>query len=84
MELLENTTVFDYSVTFTTNYSTITTSVSIWLDDNTGNLSEEARSKAIEAAEASLLSEFNFHVNWCDAKVLLDTYEGQIEAGIDA
>ena len=81
MELLEDTTQFDYSVIFTTDYSTITTSVAIWLDDNTGNLSEEARTKAIEAAEASLLSELNLRPHYCDVKVMLDTYEGQIEVG---
>lgn len=37
---------YDYRVTFVTDYLTITTNVSLELDDTTGNLSDEAYGRA--------------------------------------
>ena len=48
---------YDYNVIFTGNYWSLTTKVSIELDDTTGNLSDEAREQAIERASESMSGE---------------------------
>jgi hypothetical protein len=48
---------YDYNVIFTGNYWSLTTKVSIELDDTTGNLSDEAREQAIERASESMSEE---------------------------
>ncbi len=48
---------YDYNVIFTGNYWSLTTRISIELDDTTGNLSDEAREQAIERASESMSEE---------------------------
>lgn len=48
---------YDYNVIFTGNYWSLTTKVSIELDENTGNLSDEAREQAIERASECISEE---------------------------
>jgi hypothetical protein len=48
---------YDYNVIFTGNYWSLTTKISIELDEHTGNLSDEAREQAIERASESISEE---------------------------
>jgi hypothetical protein len=48
---------YDYNVIFTGNYWSLTTRISIELDDTTGNLSDDAREQAIERASESMSGE---------------------------
>lgn len=48
---------YDYNIIFTGNYWSLTTKISIDLDDTTGNLSDEARDLAIERASESISEE---------------------------
>jgi len=48
---------YDYNVIFTGNYWSLTTKISIELDENTGNLSDEAREQAIERASECISQE---------------------------
>lgn len=48
---------YDYNVIFTGNYWSLTTKISIELDENTGNLSDEAREQAIERASECISEE---------------------------
>ena len=48
---------YDYNVIFTGNYWSLTTKVSIDLDDTTGNLSDDAREQAIERASECISEE---------------------------
>ena len=47
-----------YRVTMTTDYLTVSTTVSLMLDEYTGNLSDDARDQAIIEADASIEYEF--------------------------
>ena len=48
---------YDYNVIFTGNYWSLTTKISIDLDDTTGNLSDDARELAIERASECISEE---------------------------
>jgi hypothetical protein len=48
---------YDYNVIFTGNYWSLTTRISIDLDEHTGNLSDDARELAIEQASESISGE---------------------------
>jgi hypothetical protein len=48
---------YEYTVQFVGNYWVITTPVQIELDETEGNLSEEARDKAVEDADSLFLEE---------------------------
>jgi hypothetical protein len=48
---------YDYNVIFTGNYWSLTTRISIDLDDTTGNLSDDAREQAIERASERMSGE---------------------------
>lgn len=48
---------YDYNVIFTGNYWSLTTKISIELDEHTGNLSDEAREQAIERASECISEE---------------------------
>jgi hypothetical protein len=50
-------TEYDYNVIFTGNYWSLTTKISIELDEHTGNLSDEAREQAIERASECISEE---------------------------
>lgn len=50
-------TEYDYNVIFTGNYWSLTTKISIELDEYTGNLSDEAREQAIERASECISEE---------------------------
>lgn len=45
---------YEYRVTMVVDYLTVTTNISLMLDDNTGNLSSEARDQAIIEADAAI------------------------------
>ena len=47
-----------YRVTMTTDYLAVSTTVSLMLDEYTGNLSDDARDQAIIEADASIEYEF--------------------------
>ena len=48
---------YDYNVIFTGNYWSLTTKISIDLDDTTGNLSDEARELALDRANEAIRGE---------------------------
>jgi hypothetical protein len=48
---------YDYNVEFVGNYWVLTTKISVELDENTGNMSEEARDKAEYEANLSIRGE---------------------------
>ena len=48
---------YDYNVIFTGNYWSLTTRISIDLDDTTGNLSDEARELAEDRANEAIRGE---------------------------
>jgi len=52
-----DTTEYDYNVIFTGNYWSLTTKISIDLDDTTGNLSDEARELAGDRANEAIREE---------------------------
>jgi hypothetical protein len=52
---------YDYNVIFTGNYWSLTTRISIDLDDTTGNLSDEAREEAIDRAAGSIQEELGIN-----------------------
>ena len=49
---------YHYRVTMTTDYLAVSTTVSLMLDEYTGNLSDDARDQAIIEADASIEYEF--------------------------
>jgi hypothetical protein len=57
----KNTTEYDYNVQFVGNYWVLTTKVSIELEDTVGNMSEEAKEKAVEFASNSILEELGIY-----------------------
>lgn len=68
-----------YRVTMTTDYLTVSTTVSLMLDEYTGNLSETARDQAIVEADASIEYEFgrklSARANEITVTLLLDDEE---------
>lgn len=54
-------TEYDYNVIFTGNYWSLTTRISIDLDENTGNLSDEAREEAEERAAEAIQGELGIN-----------------------
>ena len=48
---------YDYNVIFTGNYWSLTTKISIYLDDTTGNLIDEAREEALDRANEAIRGE---------------------------
>ena len=66
-------TQYEYQVTLVTDYSTITTGTALWLDDNQGNMSSEAREQAIKNAVAAIKDELGItgDLNYWDTQVKL-------------
>jgi hypothetical protein len=54
---MNDTKEYEYNVIFTGNYWSLTTKISIDLDDTTGNLSEEARELAENRANEAIREE---------------------------
>jgi hypothetical protein len=54
---MKDTKEYEYNVIFTGNYWSLTTKISIDLDDTTGNLSEEARELAENRANEAIREE---------------------------
>ena len=52
---------YDYNVIFTGNYWSLTTRISIDLDETTGNLSDEAREEAEERASEAIRQELGIN-----------------------
>ena len=52
---------YDYNVIFTGNYWSLTTRISIDLDDTTGNLSDDAREEALDRAAGSIQEELGIN-----------------------
>jgi hypothetical protein len=70
---------YDYNVIFTGNYWSLTTRISIDLDDTTGNLSDEAREEAIDRANEAIRGELGIDpINFAhstNVSLLLDDEE---------
>jgi hypothetical protein len=54
-------TEYDYNVIFTGNYWSLTTRISIELDDTTGNLSDDAREEALDRAAGAIQEELGIN-----------------------
>jgi hypothetical protein len=52
---------YDYNVIFTGNYWSLTTKISIELEEETGNLSDDAREEAIDRAAGSIQEELGIN-----------------------
>ena len=52
---------YDYNVIFTGNYWSLTTRISIDLEDTTGNLSDEAREEALDRAAGAIQEELGIN-----------------------
>jgi hypothetical protein len=52
---------YDYNVIFTGNYWSLTTRISIDLDEHTGNLSDEAREEALDRAAGAIQEELGIN-----------------------
>jgi hypothetical protein len=52
---------YDYNVIFTGNYWSLTTRISIELDDTTGNLSDDAREEALDRAAGAIQEELGIN-----------------------
>jgi hypothetical protein len=74
---------YDYNVIFTGNYWSLTTRISIELDDTTGNLSDEAREQAEERANEAIRGELGIDpINFAhsiNVALLLDDEEIWLE-----
>jgi hypothetical protein len=72
-----------YRVAMTTDYLNVTTTVSLMLDEHTGNLSETAREQAIVEADASIEYEFgrklSARANDVTVTLLLDDEEVELD-----
>ena len=70
---------YDYNVEFIGNYWVLTTKVSVELDENTGNMSETARERAEEEANAAIFGELGIdplnHAHSCLVTLILDGEE---------
>lgn len=65
---------YEYEVTLVKDYLTITTGTALWLDDQQGNLSDEAREQAIKNAITNIKDELGITadtLNYCDSQVKL-------------
>lgn len=71
--ITENVTQYEYVVTLVTDFSTITTGTALWLDDNQGNMSSEAREQAIKNAVGAIKDELGItgDLNYWDTQVKL-------------
>lgn len=68
-------TQYEYEVTIVTDYLTITTGTALWLDDQQGNLSSEARETAVNQAIKAIKDELgirNLDYNQTIVKLMLD------------
>lgn len=74
---------YDYNVIFTGNYWSLTTRISIDLDDTTGNLSDEARELALDRASECISQELGIDpINFAHSSnvaLLLDDEEIWLE-----
>lgn len=71
---MKDLTQYEYKVTLVTDYCTITTGTALWLDDNQGNCSDEAREQAIKNAIAAIKDELGITsdtMNYWDSEVKL-------------
>lgn len=70
---------YDYNVEFIGNYWVLTTRISIELDENTGNMSETARERAEEQANAAIFGELGIdplnYAHSCLVTLILDGEE---------
>jgi len=74
---------YDYNVIFTGNYWSLTTRISIDLDDTTGNLSDDARELALDRANEAIREELGIDpINFAHSihvSLLLDDEEISLE-----
>lgn len=74
---------YDYNVIFTGNYWSLTTRISIDLDDTTGNLSDEAREEALDRAAGAIQEELGINplafAHSTNVALLLDNEEIWLE-----
>lgn len=74
---------YDYNVIFTGNYWSLTTRISIDLEDTTGNLSDEAREEALGRASEAIRGELGIDpINFAhstNVALLLDDEEIWLE-----
>jgi hypothetical protein len=74
---------YDYNVIFTGNYWSLTTRISIDLDDTTGNLSDDARELALDRANDAIREELGIDpINFAhstNVSLLLDGEEIWLE-----
>ena len=70
--MLKEYTQYNYTITLVSDYFSATTRVTLDLDDNTGNLSDEARDRAITEAYEIMENELGKTTNWKDAEVVLN------------
>lgn len=77
--VMNELTEYEYTVTLVTDYSTITTGVSLWLSDTQDNLSPEAREAAIRDALIAIKNELGItgELQYCDANVKLIHLTGE-------
>ena len=74
---------YDYNVIFTGNYWSLTTRISIDLDEYTGNLSDEAREEAVDRAAGAIQEELGINplafAHSSNVALLLDNEEIWLE-----
>lgn len=74
---------YDYNVIFTGNYWSLTTRISIDLDEHTGNLSDEAREEALDRAAGAIQEEIGINplafAHSSNVALLLDNEEIWLE-----
>ncbi len=74
---------YDYNVIFTGNYWSLTTKISIDLEDTTGNLSDEAREEALDRAAGAIQEELGINplafAHSTNVALLLDNEEIWLE-----
>ena len=74
---------YDYNVIFTGNYWSLTTRISIDLDDTTGNLSDDAREEALDRAAGAIQEELGINLlafaHSTNVALLLDNEEIWLE-----
>lgn len=74
---------YDYNVIFTGNYWSLTTRISIDLDEHTGNLSDDAREEALDRAAGAIQEELGINplafAHSTNVALLLDNEEIWLE-----
>ncbi len=69
---------YDYNVEFVGNYWVLTTKISVELDDTVGNMSETARERAEEQANAAIFGELGIDpLNYAHSCLVTLILEGE-------